>query len=86
MITSKGYAVTTAYSNPFPADGSRRYLELQNCTTGTLYLTVGGSTSDADAVQINPGDFYVPLAAIGGSVKVRSTVAGNMVAVGDNLP
>lgn len=86
MISSKGYAVTTAYSTPFPADGSRRYLEIQNNTTGILFITVGGSTTDADAVQVPAAGYYVPLIPLGGVIKCRSTVAGNICAVGDNLP
>lgn len=85
MISSKGFAVTTAYSTPLPADGSRRYAEIQNNTSGVLFITVGGSTTDADAIQIQPGDFYVPLVPMGGEIKARSTVAGNIVVMGDNL-
>lgn len=86
MVTSKGYAVTTAFTTPLPANGARKYLEIQNNTTGTLFITIGASVLDADAVQVLPGEFYVPLVALGAAFNMRSTVAGNVTVVGDDNP
>lgn len=85
MITSKGFAVTTAMLSILPANGGRRDFSVQNNTTGTLYMTLGGSALDADAVVLSSGELYTANVPFSSEVKMRSTVAGNVTIIGDDL-
>ena len=86
MIVSKGFSVTTGYTTAIAANGSRASeLCIQNNTPGVLYVTIGGATTDADALLIPSGSMLSLSSPVGSVVKMKSTVAGNVVLVGDQL-
>lgn len=85
-ITSKGYNITTGYTSVLPADGTRNCVAFHNLTTGILFITIGGSTTDADAMQLAANEYWEPRFGVAGEVKMKAAVAGVCTVIGCNLP
>ena len=81
-VTTKGYAITTGFTEVLPVHSVRLATEIQNQTTGILYMYVGETPTDADSLQLPVGTgVHQSTIPLGSQVWMRSVVAGNVVVV-----
>ena len=83
LVISKGYLLTDSYAQVLPRDNTRKYFELQNKTGAIVYLTVGGSEDDNDAIEIAVKSCFWTSIPLGEEVKMRSLVSGYVTVITD---
>lgn len=76
-----GHDITPTYSTILPYNPDRTYFEIQNRTGDDIFITLGGSEQDNDALLLGDKRVFfgdkLPIA----EVKVRGNVAGRIIVV-----